>query len=118
MAIYQTNPEEAKEWLSITFGYTGLLFISVLISAIFFILYKLNIKNAIIKTIPTLSKKTLIWLFIMFIGAGFYSIFNVLPQTGLLLAYNNIKFYFDSADKFKEYHINNFKALEVSPPKN
>lgn len=52
----------------------------------------------------------------MFIGAGFYSIFTVLPQTGLLLAYNNIKFYFDSADKFKEYHINNFKALEVSPP--
>ena len=117
MAIYQTNPEEAKEWLSVTFGYTGLLFISVFISAIFFIFYKLNIKNTIRNTIPTLSKKPLIWLLIMFIGAGFYSIFTVLPQTGLLLAYNNIKFYFDSADKFKEYHINNFKALEVSPPK-
>ena len=62
MAIYQTNPEEAKEWLSVTFGYTGLLFISVFISAIFFIFYKLNIKNTIRNTIPTLSKKPLIWL--------------------------------------------------------
>lgn len=42
MAIYQTNPEEAKEWLSVTFGYTGLLFIFSVYKCYF--LYLLQIK--------------------------------------------------------------------------
>lgn len=117
MSIYQTNPEEAKEWLSVTFGYAGLLGIIIFIFFVFVIFYKLNVKNVLIETTMSLQKKSLIWLFFMFIGAGVYSVFNALPQTGLLLTYNNVKFYFASADKFKEYHILNFEKLNVTLPK-
>lgn len=57
MAIYQTNPEEAKEWLSVTFGYHGLFAILIFIISLFLIFYKFNIKNVVIDILPNLSKK-------------------------------------------------------------
>lgn len=112
LAFLQTNYNEAKEYILLSFGYTGIIFTFIFIFFIFYILYDFN---KIDKTnLKKLSKKNLVFLSIILIAVFSYSS-KMIIRTGVLEAYNFANIYLESSRKFSTYHDYNFKNLIVSP---
>ncbi len=116
IAVLQTNPAEAKEYLLLNLGYGGLVCIIALFAAIFIAFYaipRLSITNS---DITNFSKKNIALILVLILATAGYGS-KAFKDTGVMQSYVFAKDYFDRANKFKEFHEDNFAALTVTPNK-
>ena len=112
MAILQTNPAEAREFVLLNFGYTGILIFVLFWLVIFLIFSRLNTLTPSAKIFT--PKLTVAILFVCLI-TGWYS-HKIFIETGVMWAYGNAKDYFLTSEKFKNNHETNFTNLQVTNP--
>lgn len=113
LSIYQTNPEEAKEFIMQNLGYGGILAIATFILASFVFFYVINNKNLQLNNAQTFSKKQLLFLILSGVLATLYSFANALPQTGILQLNTDVHNYFLAINQFNTEHKATFQKLTV-----
>ena len=115
IAMLQTNPNEAKEYLLQNIGYVGIAGIVLFLLFMLGGFYKIN-SSAEKNTKSCSLKKHLILLGVILIAVGAY-----LPKsfvvTGVMQSLIAAENYLSSAKHFQVYHENNFKNLQVELPK-
>lgn len=116
LSIYQTNPEEAKEFLLQNAGYWGIIIAVVSIMICLALLYKTNNKNLHLIPQASLSKKQLIFLSLTAIAATIYSFTNTLPKTGIMQLNTDVHDYFIAINKFNEEHKTTLQNLQIELP--
>lgn len=120
MAIFQTNPAEAKEYLLMNIGYLGIFCTCLFLIVLFSGIYKFNLpqftylKNN--QIFDKLSVKLKAFIITAAIAATGYSFYDSLPQAGFMQLTINVKNYFAALERFNEYHIANYKNLVVEKP--
>lgn len=115
IALLQTNPNEAKEYLLQNVGYVGIIgsiFCLLLMLGVF---YKFN-SSAEQNTKPILLKKHLILLGVVLIAVGAYLPKNFVG-TGVMQSLIAAEKYLNSAKQFQVYHEKNLKNMQVELPK-
>lgn len=114
IALLQTNPNEAKEYLLLNFGYVGIIGTIILFASAFYGLYKLNTLENIRTEYSALGKKALALMLVIVVATAGYGA-KMFKDTGVMQAYVFAKDYFDRTNKFKEFHDANFANLTVTP---
>ena len=112
VALLQTNPEEAKEYILLNLGYGGIFATALGLLLLLFILNRCNdlsLDNGII-----LNKKYAISCLVICAATAVYG-HKLFFNTGVMQSYVFAKEYFDGANKFKAYHDKNFANLVVTP---
>jgi heptose-I-phosphate ethanolaminephosphotransferase len=111
MALLQTNPNEAREFLLQNLGLTGLasLCLGLLILLILFIRW-----HWLPLSLATFSGKLLATVLVIMLATGIYA-YKIFHETGAVWALHNAWNYFTTAQKFNEYHTNIIKDLTVNP---
>lgn len=117
LSIYQTNPEEAKEYILQTIGYNGIIAVFVSLVLFYVLLYKLNSKTMTINPNALVNKKQLIFCTIAGFTATIYAFGNTLPQTGIFTLNNNVRAYFYAINQFNTEHKVTLDSLQVTPSK-
>lgn len=117
MAMLQTNANEAREYLMLNLGYTGILGITLFYIVIFTLFYSLNAvtqAEAEKIVVTSISKKMLATALVVIAATVGYGQ-KLFFYTGVMQSYVFAKDYFDRASKFKAYHDELFSKLEVTP---
>ena len=117
IALLQTNPAEAKEFLLLNFGYLGILLSGVTIVVLWLWLCKANSLENSTKALNVefgFGKKSCLLALIVIVATFGYGS-KMFKNTGVMQAYVFAKDYFEKNNKFKEFHDKNFAQLEVSP---
>lgn len=114
IALLQTNPEEAKEYLFLNLGYVGIIATVVLMICILFLLVKANRLKSYNQF--SISKKCIISALVVCVTTSVYG-HKLFFNTGVMQTYVFAKEYFDGANKFKAYHDENYASLVVTPSK-
>lgn len=117
IALLQTNPAEAKEFLLLNFGYLGILLSGITIVVLWLWLCKANSLANSTKSLNVefgFGKKTCLLALIVIVATFGYGC-KMFKNTGVMQAYVFAKDYFEKNNKFKEFHDKNFAQLEVSP---
>ena len=112
LAMLQTNPSEAQEYVMQNIGVAGIAGILILFAALCFLLIKGNGKQAVS---VTLSKKAVWAVALLFLASASYSVAK-LPKTGALEAYFSARDYLHNATLFNELHAKSLADLQVTPP--
>lgn len=115
LSIYQTNPNEAKEYLLQTLGYSGIFFTVIFIGSIFAGLYIINSKNLHLIFPLKTSQKSLVYFIIAALAGTIYSFGNAFPRTGIMTLNSDIRRYFLAINEFKILHTQTLQNLQVSP---
>jgi len=115
MALYQTNPNEALEFIK-TIGYQYLLAPVAIFCLLFYLFYKANKITGSIALQTWTNKKSLAFMLVIFLGAGYYSC-SIFTSTRLLEHYGEVRDYFISARQYSVNHVKNFASLSVTPTK-
>lgn len=116
IALLQTNPQEAKEYLLLNVGYAGLGEAVVLLVALQAIFARANdLSKAGTELLP-LGKRQFACALVVCVAVGAYGS-KMFPNTGVMQTVVFAKEYFDTANKFKTYHEKNFADLVVEPSK-
>lgn len=113
MALLQTNPTEAREFLLQNFGLSGLCLCVVAVVLIFMSFMHYN-KLPLLK--EKYSGKILTGLLVMLLATGYYS-YHIFNETGAMWAYQQAHEYFITSAKFADNHQKNFATLTVTPTK-
>lgn len=119
MALLQTNKNEAKEYLLLNLGYSGIVGVIILYIAIFTAFYYLNSVNNDAESVPqenntSVSKKMLVAAMVVIAATIGYGQ-KMFWDTGVMQSYVFAKDYFNRANKFKAFHDENFANLIVTP---
>lgn len=116
MALLQTNPVEAREFLLLNFGYAGLFVIVIGLLALFSMFYRLNSLNFdVCNGVSRLGRKSIaIALVIVVATVGYGS--KMFKDTGVMQAYTFAMEYFEKTNQFKVFHEKNLVELDVTPP--
>ncbi len=119
IALLQTNKNEAKEYLLLNLGYTGIIGVIILYIAIFSVFYYLNDVNNNIKPISienniSVSKKMLAAALVVIVATIGYGQ-KMFFFTGVMETYVFAKDYFERSNQFKIYHDEKFAKLNVTP---
>lgn len=119
IAVLQTNPAEAKEFLLLNFGYIGIILIGAFIAAFCILLCKFNSLDCSAKLVDLgvgFGKKSFVCALVVIIATAGYGS-KMVKDTGVMQAFVFAKDYFDRTNKFREFHDKNFAQLDVSPSK-
>lgn len=114
IALLQTNPAEAKEYLLLNLGWIGIAGIFIFFVALFIFMSKVNSLPRGISSSIKFEKKSLAISLILILVVGGYGI-KMFKSTGVMQTYVFAKEYFDRANQFQEYHEQNFNNLSVTP---
>lgn len=117
IALLQTNPAEAKEFLLLNFGYLGIFLLGIFIVVLWLWLCKANSLENSTKALNvefSFGKKSCLLALIVIVATFGYGS-KMFKNTGVMQAYVSAKDYFEKNNKFKEFHDKNFAQLEVSP---
>ena len=121
IAMLQTNPNEAKEFLLQGFGITGLASIVFFLILLFLLLAKGNRLTVPIDEPLSqssgwlLPRKVLAGMLVLLIATGSYCA-HIFHKTGVAERLYFAKQYFDESAKFSGFHSENLSHLEVIPP--
>lgn len=117
VAVLQTNFGEAKEYLLLNLGYSGILMVGVFWIVLFGLLYKMNELSCVALLNNTqLSKvKIAVSLAIVLVTVGYGC--KMFKETGVMQAYICAKDYFEGTKRFKNYHDQHYAKLMVQPSK-
>lgn len=115
MAIYQTTPAEAWEYLQINGGIMAIGVQLLGLVFLFFLLFKLNHKG--LENINTQqgSKLCLSFLSLVAIGITVYSFVVPLPKAGLPQAIIDVHNYFSALKKYDAQHNKIYQELQLQP---
>lgn len=113
LAIWQTTPSEAKEYLLSAGGYPGIILLLIALVVLFIILFLSN-RYILNHTIPC-SKKLLIIILIAALSAGSYTFTTGIRHIILVEMFSDIKQYFENSKEFTKYHADNFAKLKITP---
>ena len=113
MALVQTTPGEAKEFLLLNFGYLGLVGLGLFLVLLWFILYRGNLIS--LTSSYNIKQKTLIFTVIISITTLVYGL-KILPDTGTLNSLHNARSYLQLSAKFTQNHAENYNLLNVTGP--
>lgn len=116
MALLQTNSNEAKEYILMNFGYSGIFAIGGFYIVILTSFYRLNkVRNLFLENDSNrLSKKIVITALVVIAATVGYGQ-KLFFYTGVMQSYVFAKDYFDRANKFKAYHDEMFNNLVLAP---
>ncbi len=114
IALLQTNPEEAKEYLLLNLGYFGIMAAVVVLALM--LLYFVHLNNFYTNNTVKLSKKYVAAAMLICLATVVYGS-KMFFNTGVMQTYVFAKEYFEGANRFKTYHEQNFADLTVSPSK-
>ncbi|MGN1398510.1 MAG: phosphoethanolamine transferase [Erysipelotrichaceae bacterium] len=117
IALLQTNPAEAKEFILLNFGYSGVLAIAVLLCVLYFVFVRLNAIQNIgdyANIDVYFGKKSLACILVVLVATIGYGS-KMFKNTGVMETYVFAKEYFDKTNKFKAYHEKNYASLDVAP---
>lgn len=113
MAVLQTNPAEAREYILQNVGYTGVLSFVLFWIVLYYIFYLLNrLQQGRIHLMP----KPFLAVMVILVATGFYC-HKIFDETGVLSKYMDAKAYFEQSALFQKYHQKNFADLTVTLPK-
>ena len=112
MAVIQTNPAEAREFILQNFGLPGVALFALFWLVLLFLMYRLNLKP-VLATVPS-RKVTAVLLVICLVTGGYCG--KIFEETGVMNKYLNAQSYFDLSSLFNKYHAQNFAKLEVTKP--
>lgn len=115
MALLQTNINEAKEYLLLNFGYSGVIAVIFMYIAVFVCFYGLN-KAASVQNKLNISKKMVITAIVVIVGTVGYGQ-KLFFSTGVMQSYVFARDYFNRANRFNVFHDDNFAKLVVTPSK-
>ena len=127
IALLQTNPQEAKEFLLQGFGFTGIAGFMFGLLFLFMLMAKANrlplpgkkpadAKNTpLALTSPVFSGKLLACTVTICLATGFYCI-HAFPRTGVTERLVFAREYYSKAKKFAAFHSQHFQQLQVTPP--
>lgn len=116
IALLQTNPQEAKEYLLLNVGYAGLAGALVLLVALLLLFARANDLSRDGSGILSLTKRQLACALVICVAVAGYGV-KMFPKTGVMQTLVFAKQYFDGANRFKAYHNTNFANLAVTPSK-
>lgn len=119
MAVLQTNSKEAKEYLLMNYGYSGIVGVSIFYILLYAWFCRLNrVKKLENLTIEDHSKdfsKKIVIMALVVIATTFGYGQKLFFYTGVVQSYVFAKEYFNRANKFKAYHDELFNNLIVTP---
>ena len=112
MALLQTNPAEAREYLTQNLGShaPALLIADLLVLVVVF--YKLNKLELFTEKTPA---KILGLIMVIVFSTGYYG-YKIIPEVGVMNKYLNAKSYFELSAEFNKNHADNFKNLQITLP--
>lgn len=114
IALLQTNPEEAKEYLFLNLGYIGIFAVVVVLVILLISFINLNkLRNA---NASIIDKKYIVTALVVCLATTIYGS-KMFFNTGVMQTYVFAREYFEGANKFKAYHEKNFADLVVTPTK-
>lgn len=113
LAIWQTTPSEAKEYLLSAGGYTGVSILLVALVILLVILFSFN--KQVLKQVLPCSKKSLIAMLVVTLTAGSYTFTRGVRHIILVEMFSDIKQYFENSEEFAKYHTDNFARLKITP---
>ena len=114
IAVIQTNILEAKEYIFLTLGYTGIAFFSLSIITIYAAFYFLNSQS---NGKTFISNNMFIYLTVIILIATTAYLQKMFIDTGVMNKFHNAYSYFSLNEKFQNYHKDNFNNLIVLPSK-
>ena len=128
IALLQTNPSEAREFILQAFGYSG---IAGAVLFLLFLLYFFIKSNRLPQpefqsdSLPgplkeprntyAVGKKTLAVMLVLVIATGYYCV-HIFHWTGVLERLVFAQEYYRESEKFTAFHKENFSRLQVTPP--
>lgn len=119
LAIWQTTPSEAKEYLMMTGGYTGIIAIVVGVILMWVGLFLLNHwgmgERSEIKEDRDISVKSLIAMIVLCVLACGYGFTKGLRKTCIVEMCADVKQYFENSEAYRTNHDANFAKLVVQP---
>ena len=118
VALLQTNPREAREFLIQGFGVMGLIGLAIFLILLFILLsYGNNLVHLSPPTIttPVFSLRLLAVISLIMIAAGYYCV-HIFPRTGVMERLVFAKQYYEESAKFAVFHKINYPKLKVIPP--
>ena len=111
--VLQTNPAEAREFILLNFGYTGVVSFLLFWLVILLVFYSLN-KISLPENF-FVGPRILALILVMLLSTGFYS-HKIFYETGIMWVYYQAQQYFVGSQKFTANHKENFDQLTVVPP--
>ena len=114
IALLQTNPEEAKEYLLLNLGYFGIT--ASVVALVLMLLCFVHLNKFHNNSTVKLSRKYIVAAMLICLATVVYAS-KMFFNTGVMQTYVFAKEYFEGANRFKAYHGQNFAALTVSPSK-
>ncbi len=116
LAIYQTNPDEAREFILQNLGYSGIAICGVILLAMLVAFYRLNKKTLVLAPGSKLSPKLALSFAITGLAATVYAFGNALPQAGIMQLNSDIRGYFATLNQFTVEHNKTLQDLQVAAP--
>ena len=114
LAILQTTPNEAKEYVMMFLGYGGIVGVIIGILLFYFLLFWPNKKTSAVPTAFDLKLQSISLVLILATSGYAISHFR---QTGVANLFMNTVEYFTSSNEFKNKHDGNYAQLTVTPVK-
>jgi heptose-I-phosphate ethanolaminephosphotransferase len=112
MAVIQTDPKEAREFIMQNYGMAGVVAFILLWLIILYVFYKFNfVEKLHLEVLP----KILVASLVIFVATGWYC-HHIFEDTGVMNKYLNAKNYFEMSALFNDYHQKNFDNLVVTKP--
>ena len=121
MAFLQTNPAEAREYLLLNLGYTGLISTVLFLFILLLVLAKLNTvkkTNGVDKALngsPKSGLTKVIAISILLAAATLFYSVKIFNETGVMSLYTETAAYFATAREFTKFHDTNYASLTVTP---
>ncbi|MCI2110177.1 MAG: phosphoethanolamine transferase [Acidaminococcaceae bacterium] len=114
LAMLQTNPNEAREYIMMFLGYGGIACAVIGILLFYFLLFWQNKKTT--EAPSAFGLKLQIVSLVLILATSGYGISHF-RQTGVANLFMNTVEYFTSSNEFKNNHNGNFAQLTITPAK-
>ncbi|WP_405380847.1 sulfatase-like hydrolase/transferase [Phascolarctobacterium sp.] len=113
MALLQTNANEAREFLLLNLGYSGIVAVVMFLGLVWYCFSCLNSLQSSGSGL-CYTRKMLVGALVIIVATAGYGQ-KMFWKTGVMETYVFAKDYFDRANKFKEIHDQKFNKLVVVP---
>lgn len=112
LAILQTNPEEAREFILFNYGYKSIVAVIVFFIFLLLAFFKLNYITVTVTSLPI----TLDLVLLVIVLATLSYCAKLIVRTGVMIHYLDSLHYLKQASLFNNYHKDNFAHLQIAKP--
>ena len=112
LAILQTNPEEAREFILFNYGYKSIIAVIVFFIFLLLAFFKFDYITVTATSLPL----TLDLVLLVIVLATFSYCAKLIARTGVMMHYLDSLHYLKQASLFNNYHKDNFAHLQIAKP--